>query len=170
MRRKFGSAQTNLTNADQNLHFKYSAHTFSFPGCFQASGDLNDSNPYVWKSGPLVSPLNGQEQMDKKFKMAISNSWGIPFNWLTLPTRWEDTNSGTLTSNALMTQYQLHDEFNKSHGIGFSGGGLIRWTYAQRSGSGIGIGEETVSGVVGGLPGGVDAGNNAGRDPGAVGG
>lgn len=75
---------------------------------------------------------NGQSLALQSYSNAIANSFGIPINYLVVPHSWSSGGKITgydeiMDAEYLFMNIKRDKKFYQTHGLGFSGSGLVRW-------------------------------------------
>ncbi len=106
-----------------------------------SSGNRSESfssipNSKVWQQQNYSSwdgTYNNTENLAvQSYSNSIANSFGIPVNYLVVPESWYDDdgsgrNQKKMDSEFLFMNIKRREAFYQTHGLGFSGSGLVRW-------------------------------------------
>ena len=126
----WGSPQRYLTN---------------FPGSRVNSPDGSGNAPT--NSGNFSSSGYDMSFARQDFALQMMNGFGIPINYLLLPQEWQGPNAGKTATlmnlERLLRYHQRKNPFYQSHGLGFSGSGMVRWNNSPRFTTGTGGGSSS---------------------------
>ena len=123
----FGSGIAPTTSNEQNESGNDTQNFASYPNTKfrEFFGSAAQYGSYSYSAG--AGNLGVQS-----YAKSVANSYGIPINYLVAPQAWNEYEKSNpdierMTLEYLLMNIKREDEFYQTHGLGFSGSGLVRW-------------------------------------------